>query len=225
MKPTRSVLVPRSEARFTTLPPGLRVKDQADACRSAGLAFMWCARASWGKRELAQWLVGPYAAATKTTTRRAAISTRPPPRSIPVDTVHALLARSHAHVVAILRACTTWQNDEGFARRMVEGDVVVGVMDVESGIGYAPVAAPGMRLVERVVSLFVADFLTRPSDYARFRVCHACSSILFDGGAEHRDVCTKPAPFSGPRFVASMGTAGHVRGRRSTLIGLGERAA
>ena len=224
MKPTMSFLVPRSESRFTVLPPGWRVKDQADACRSAGLAFMWCARASWGKRELVHWLVGPYSRAIEAT-RQAPASRRRPAGSIPVETVHAMLARSHAHAIAILRACASWRDDGGFARRMVEGDIVVGVMDAESAIGYAPVAKPDMRLVDRVTSLFVADFLTRPADYARFRICDACAAIMFDGGAEHFEVCLRRVDIGGSGTRIASPAPVDDQHRHSTLIGVGGRAA
>src|SRR5207253_2908478 len=51
-----------SNERMTILPDGWHVKDVADACRSAALAFAWSA-SMWGKRELALWLAGPYARA------------------------------------------------------------------------------------------------------------------------------------------------------------------
>lgn len=224
MTPTMSFRGPTSEARLRLLPPGRRMKDQADACRSAGLAFAWCARASWGKRELARWLVGPYSRAIEAT-RATAVARSAAPRSIPVEAVHALLARSHAHVIAILRACSSWRGDDGFARRMIEGGLVVGVMDAEFAIGYAPVATPNMRLVDRVTSLFVADFLTRPADYARFRICDACSAIMFDGGAEHDEVCLGPSRRSGTRIAAAASVGADADAGRKTLVGLGERAA
>lgn len=137
-----------------------------------------------------------------------------------------MLARSHAHVIAILRACSSWRDDGGFARRMIEGGFVVGVMDAEYAIGYAPVATPNMRLVDRVTSLFVADFLTRPADYARFRICDACSALMFDGGVEHHEVCLAPSRDSGVRIPAAAAARPSVeREERKTLIGLGERAA
>ena len=225
MTPTMS-FVPRSESRFTLLPPGWRVKDQVDACRSAGLAFMWCARASWGKRELAHWLVGPYSRAIEAT-RQEAVSRRRPAGSIPVETVHAMLARSHAHVIAILRACASWRDDDGFARRMVDGGFVVGVMDAGSAIGYAPVAKPDMRLVDRVTSLFIADFLTRPADYARFGICDTCAALMFDGGAEHSEVCLRRVNVaeSGTRIAAAAPAPAEDQHRPRTLVGLGECAA
>jgi hypothetical protein len=191
------------------------VKDQVDACRSAGLAFVWCARASWGKRELARWLVEPYTRAVDAT-REPLVACPPSQRSLDESTIQELLARSHQQVIALLRKVRTWKADERFARQMVDRGVVLGVMDDESAIGYGPVAAAGMRLSERVAALFVADFLTRPKDYAHFRICDDCEGATFDDGTLHAENCTwrptVPAPSAPPR-------------RRITLVGLGGRAS
>ncbi|MBX3208025.1 MAG: hypothetical protein KF764_23460 [Labilithrix sp.] len=214
-----SFLKPRAESRCRPLPQRLRVKDVADACRSAALAFAWCARASWGKRELARWLLGPYARAIEAT-REPPAARRLPRRSVSSETVHELLARSHAHVLAVLRSSGSWKSDARFARLMVDGGVVVGVIDDESAIGYAPVASAEMRLVDRVTSLFVADFLTRPADYTRFRICDLCEGVTFDSAAEHAESCGGAAMGSGIRPAVTAPAA-----RRVTLIGLGDRAA
>ncbi len=107
---------------------------------------------------------------------------------------------------------------------MLEGGFVVGVMDSEYALGFAPVATPSMRLVDRVTSLFIADFLTRPADYARFRICDACSAIMFDGGAEHFEVCLKPARISETRITGAGAAHESGEGRR-TSIGLDGCAA
>jgi hypothetical protein len=188
------------------------VKDQVDACRSAGLAFVWCARASWGKRELARWLADPYTRAVDAT-READTAGPPSQRSLEEQAIHELLARSHQQVIALLRKVGSWKAaDERFARQMVDRGVVVGVMDHESAIGYGPVAAAGMRLSERVAALFVADFLTRPEDYAQFRICDACEGATFDDGVLHAENCTWRPTVSAPRTTPR---------RRITLVGLG----
>jgi hypothetical protein len=37
----------------------------------------------------------------------------------------------------------------------------------------------------------VADYLTRPGDYAAFAVCEDCDGATFDGGLYHED-CMRP---------------------------------
>lgn len=169
----------------TCLAPGLRVADIADACRSAALGFAWGASA-WTKRDLATWLVGPYARATtrgESTDERRAYGVC----TVDADALEHLLSRSHASVIEWLRSAWTWRHDARAARSIVADGLVVGVIDEASGIGYAPVDRSGMTLVRRVESLFLADYLTRPSDYAAFAVCSECDGATFDGGIYHVD--------------------------------------
>jgi hypothetical protein len=102
----------------------------------------------------------------------------------------------------------------GFAKAMVDAGLVVGVIDHESSsLGFAPVSSPEMRLVDRVRSLFVADYLTSPSDYASFRVCTACEGATFD--ADHGDC---------QRSILELSPADDEE-RCITLVGLGSNAA
>ncbi|MBX3197236.1 MAG: hypothetical protein KF894_03685 [Labilithrix sp.] len=218
-----SFLEPPTESRCRRLPHGWRVHEQADACRSAAFGFVWSARAPWGKRELARWLAGPYAAAIAATREPvAARATAQAIRLRPVsdDAVRELVAWSYARVIATLHSLGRWRDDPRFARRMIDGGIVVGVIDATSEIGYAPVAAREMRLADRVSSLFVADFLTRPGDYARFQVCGACQGATFESRAEHARACTSAAADPGPRPAVKRRSA-----RRITLLGLGDRVA
>jgi len=203
MKPTQSFLTTSQlpqrstsvDSRFCSLLPGCRVRDVADACRSAGLGFAWSAHHGWGKRELAQWLVGPYAQAAGATRAlrgsgmRRAVSHRP----LDEDAVAQLLTKVRAEILEVLRNAWTWASDPGFARSRVDEGLIAGIVDETSDIGYAPVDAVGMRLVDRVRSLFVADYLTRPGDYAAFAVCEDCEGATFDGALYHV-ACTRPRP-------------------------------
>jgi hypothetical protein len=164
------------------LPNGRTIKDQADACRTAALAFVWCARA-WGKRELALWLAGPYmravAARRPIERRRLAEGQR-----VEDTSVREILVRSHGELIELLRRSWAWRDGD-----MRERGLVIRVADEEQGVGWAPVSAPHVTLVERVHSLFVADCLTRPQDYARFRVCAGCGGATFDQHNEHAETC------------------------------------
>lgn len=181
--------------RFCSLLPGIRVRDVADACRSAALGFAWSAHHGWGRRELARWLVGPYAqavAATRTLrasgTRRAVVH-----RPLDEETIVELLTGVRGDVLAVLRGAWSWTHDAESARARIDEGLVAGICDEASDLGFAPVDNAGMRLVDRVRSLFVADYLTRPADYAAFAVCDDCDGATFDGGLYHVD-CTRPRP-------------------------------
>lgn len=190
MKPTKSFIAPRVEARCIALDAGVTVKDIADAARSAALGFAWGADRGWGRRELARWLVGPYARAVAVShVARSGVRRGFTERPLAEDTVKHLLRRSHAYLLDGLRSAATWRRDAAFAREMIDEGFVVGVTDESSAIGYAPLDAFDMRLVDRVRSLFVADFLSRPADYDDFVVCGACGAATFDGGVSHASHC------------------------------------
>jgi hypothetical protein len=183
----------KKDSRFCSLVPGIRVRDVADACRSAGLGFAWSAHHGWGRRELAQWLVGPYAHAAGATRAlrssgvRRAVTHRP----LEEETIAQLLGDARAEVLEALRNAWTWPADPGFARARVDEGLVAGIVDESSDIGYAPIDGVGMRLVDRVRSLFIADYLTRPDDYAAFAVCENCEGATFDGAIYHVE-CARP---------------------------------
>lgn len=190
MKPTKSFIAPRVEARCVALDAGVTVKDVADAARSAALGFAWGADRGWGRRELARWLVGPYARAVSVShAARSGVRRGFTERPLAEDTVKHLLRRSHAYLLDGLRSAATWRRDAAFAREMIDEGFVVGLTDESSAIGYAPLDAFDMRLVDRVRSLFVADFLTRPADYDHFAVCETCGGATFDRLASHRNEC------------------------------------
>jgi hypothetical protein len=196
MNPTQSFLERETsnESRFCSLHPGLRVSEVADACRSAALGFAWSAHYGWGRRELARWLVGPYARAVAATrslrgsgTRRAVVVHRP----LDDATIEALLVASRAEILDVLRGVWSWTADAAAIRAHIDDGLIAGIADDASNLGFAPVDGPKMRLVDRVRSLFVADYLTRPADYAAFVVCSDCEGATFDGGLYHVN-CTRP---------------------------------
>jgi len=190
MNSKSSFITPRVESRCVVLDRGLTVTDVADAARSAALGFAWGANNGWGKRELARWLEGPYARAVAVSHgARAGVRRRVAPRPISEETIETLLARAHAFLMDGLRSVSEWRRDASFAREMIDEGFVVGVVDESSAIGYAPLDAYDMRLVDRVRSLFVADFLSRPDDYEDFIICDACGAATFEGAQFHELTC------------------------------------
>jgi hypothetical protein len=195
MNPTQSFLQRETstESRFCSLLPGVRVCDVADACRSAALGFAWSAHHGWGRRELARWLIGPYARAVAATRTLRGSGTRLAVVHRPLDeaTVEELLVTARGEVLDVLRGVWSWTHDSAAIRRYIEEGLIAGISDDQSSLGFAPVDGARMRLVDRVRSLFVADYLTRPADYAAFAVCAECDGATFDGGLYHVN-CTRP---------------------------------
>jgi hypothetical protein len=182
-----------SDARVCPLLPGIRVVDVVDGCRSAALGFAWSAHNGWGRRELARWLVGPYAHAVAATRALRASGMRPAVvhRELDEETVEQLLATTRTEILEMLRGVWSWTHDARAARARIGEGLIAGIVDEASDLGYAPVDNVRMRLVDRVRSLFIADYLTRPGDYAAFAVCEDCDGATFDGGLYHED-CMRP---------------------------------
>jgi hypothetical protein len=216
MKPTKSFQEPVPGRRFAPLVTSATVEDVADSCRSAALGFAWGAHRGWGRLELARWLTGPYAQALAWTRhlrgsgsglRRAA-----PRGPLEERTIRDLLVRTHAQLVTGLRRCWSWADDPTFAGDLLDAGLIVGVADDHGGIGYAPCPVWDLQLLDRVRSLYIADYLTRPHDYARFGVCDGCEAVTFDWTGLHDDCSTS---FRTPTPSRSV-----FRRRAVTLVGL-----
>src|SRR5690606_18000608 len=145
--------------------------------RATALELMAGAASGWSKLDLAMWLVGPYAHATRHTKHgeRTNVSGR---TSVPAEAIALILhATTSRHVAALGRAgdsggvlgVAAAAIDKGFVRRAV---------DEEGFEVWVPVDAARMRLEDRVGSLFVADFLNDPQAYASLYVCPRCESVV-----------------------------------------------
>jgi hypothetical protein len=212
MRPTKAY-GGRSSAdpRFRMLATDTSVHDIADRARAAGFGFVSSSRWGWGKRDLANWLVHDYRPAVLEASARP----RTEVSSAKADDASAtkLVASARRRVVEMLtEAVTTWSGED-FARESIDNGLVIGVSDALGGLGYAPVHQGRMRLVDRVASLFIADFLTRPRDYEQLVVCGQCDEVSFKWDEVHEDGCEARGPRSG--------VVVRPRHRRSTHKGMG----
>jgi hypothetical protein len=187
------------------------VLSVADLARSALLGFLQGSNGEWSKRELAEWLVGPYRAAIQVTPCGTVRRRAKPPvgTSIEDGAVEGLLLRTRGRIIEFLDDRASWEKS-GFARYAVETGLIVGIQDRASGIGYAPAAFESMRLVDRVLSLLLADYLARPNDYASLVVCDDCGHVSFSWAELHTYGCTPAPPISCV-----------VKKRRATIAGVG----
>jgi hypothetical protein len=137
--------------------------EVADASRRAVHAFLGMGP---DKRSLSAWLVGPYREATSFGPTRVHLPHFRAPSHVhhtaPAN-IEDLVTMAQTVVTAALEA----------ARRGVDDLVellppVVQVRpahDVYGNHGFIPVDEPRMHLVDRVLAMLVADYLTRPDDY------------------------------------------------------------
>lgn len=147
------------------VPAGMSVLDFADACRRAARTLL--EGRSWGKRELAAWLLLEYAPLAASEKRRA--KDAPMTGLVTERQVEELLTRTRRAVRAamtdtVVDAAPDWI-DEAIASGWVARAI-----DEWGESAYVPVAKPSMRLTSRVLSLLAADHLSRHETETEQRV-------------------------------------------------------
>ena len=187
----------------------------ADECRAAGLAFLEGA-ASWDKRELGEWLLGPYRDATRHARRGERCAMIDDATNVTRSSVGDVVRSARETVVAALAEAARGGMDE-FAVCSVQRKQVVAARSSLGAI-WVPVDVRA-RLADRVCSLFAVDALLRPEDYEReLFVCGECESVSFDAYARARVACPAHAPHSGvvelSPEVRETGVLAHVGGSR-----------
>ena len=167
--------------------------DVADKARAAAMEFVAGAKWGWGRRQLASWLLEHYepvilAVPTKP---RSRVSRRGAELAAGITdaSITRLVARTRRRILELVTNAQHAWTGAGFAREMIDSGFVVGVSDDGGGIGYVAAHAPDMRLVDRVTSLFLADFLTRPRDYDGILLCPACDELSFRWEEVHEEGC------------------------------------
>ncbi|HEY8075373.1 MAG TPA: hypothetical protein VIF62_14715 [Labilithrix sp.] len=191
MVPTKPFRATRhDDKRFRFLEEGMSVHTLAERARAAGVAFLQGTTGGWSSHDLALWLIGMYEPAA-VRVGDGASSAPSSSRRLEHETLERVVLTARARVFAMLENTSSWRG-ETFAKNVVDAGLVVGVRDAFGGIGYAAVACDPMRLVDRVASLFVADYLTRPADYAIVETCEECGAIAFDGRPVHAHWCESP---------------------------------
>jgi hypothetical protein len=154
------------------------------ACRAAALAFVNGVTDGWGVGDLAMWLSGSY----RSVTRRAASAADPRART-ELAHLDEVVRDARWRVLAELEATALARGRAAFATRAIS----LGHIDraVRTGVaGWVPLDVPGMRLRDRVLSLFAVDALTYTRDYERLLfVCHRCEKVAFDVVARSRGAC------------------------------------
>ena len=149
----------------------------------------------WGKRQLVTWLEGPYREVTVAPSRESEMppreSTPPPSRRSSIhpvaeSTVAILLIQTRNDVVGALEHLVT--GDASFVRSSLASGAIRKCEDEEGIPFYAAVHRPGMKLVDRVLALFAADYLNDPGDYHELlTVCEQCGHVSFEGECVHVD--------------------------------------
>lgn len=166
---------------------GVEGEQISNECREAALTFLRGVTAGWDKIDLALWLTGDYARATRHVPRGERVAALTD-REVTSESLNELLDKSRAQLVACFEqaaldgnlACAEECLTRGFVRKVTAPD---------GGTLYVPVDAPRMRLRDRLRSLLAADYLNEPGDYLSVYVCHRCENVVFDEKAKRLGFC------------------------------------
>jgi len=134
------------ERVVTVLPPGVSARDVAERCRSAALELFEGSARGWRKHQLAAWLAGPYASLVVSGGRRrtAERPTRP--------------------ITDLMLLRVMLDGRSGWADACRARGWVVSAVDEDGVRCVLPCSVPGMRLGERLLSLFAASVLSELSE-------------------------------------------------------------
>jgi hypothetical protein len=167
----------------------------AEECRSALLAFMNGAlearnapgrERGWTKRELAEWLTGPYTDATRHHPRGARYAA-----SGAVDRIDASVDElvENVRLSALAALADAVAGREDFVADAIRGGAIAEAKTQAGGKLWVPVDGRH-RLELRVYSLIAVDYCTRPRDYRRLLfICPECESVAFDEDLKKRGRC------------------------------------
>jgi hypothetical protein len=172
-----------------TLTDGSTRETIANDCRVAALGFMSGVAAGWDKLDLALWLTGPYARATRHGKRGERVAAVSGDREITEDTVESLVTRVRGQLIASLEKAALEFGTLEFTDEIVARGLVRKVVDADGRDAWIPVDAQRMRLRDRLRALFTADYLNAPYTYAELFVCHRCEAVVFDDHAKEVGIC------------------------------------
>jgi hypothetical protein len=177
----------------------------AEECRRAALDFMSGVADGWTKLDLAIWLNGPYALASRHVPRGVRTAAPSSDHAIDEPAIEHLLVSVRGQILAGLELAALDHGTPDFIE-----DALIAQHVRRVGVGgetaWVPVDVTRMRLKDRIASLFVADYLNRPDDYRNLFVCHLCETISFDGRCgQHRLSGTVPKVVAPPtRFRTTL---------------------
>lgn len=161
----------------------------ADACRQAGLSFLDGVADGWGKRDLAEWLLGAYRAVSMRPAPKLMLALEPDdsdgdaPARNAVD--HRLRASAVEELLGLVRiavCCSLSDLQRGDTNAVTQAirEGHVACAPGGGGLVWVPINRTRVRLESRITSLFVVDYLSRPEAYQRdLNVCAECDRVSF----------------------------------------------
>lgn len=177
------------DRRVRHLDDGSTRRSLAEDCRAAALSFMSGVASGWDKLDLARWLTGPYARATRHGEHGERVAAITEGEIIPDASIEDLVTHVRGQMLASLEKAALELGSLDFVDEMVARGLVRKVVDADGRDAWVPVDGARMRLRDRLRSLFVADYLDGPYAYAELFVCHRCEAVVFDEHAKQIGIC------------------------------------
>lgn len=176
--------------------------------RGAGVAFLRGTTAGWSRRDLVDWLVCQYAPCAAD----SLLDDRDEPspaveRTLDEGMIERVILDARARVLRLLGDLVVPWQASPLARLSIASGAVVAQRDEGGGVAFSPVNLRRVRLAERVTSLFVADYLNRPSEYRWLMLCRECGEVAFSTELTHAPWCEAPVE-SWLAFTAAEGANG-----------------
>ncbi len=137
----------------------------------------------WTKMELALWLLGPYASATRHVIHGERPHVVAPDAEVDLVALDELLLTTRRNLFAELEHASHAEEMVEVGRRLFERGLLHMATDGWEREVVVPVDRARVRLEDRVRSLFVADYLNEPLAYAGAVACRACGDIVV--GEDH----------------------------------------
>jgi hypothetical protein len=179
------------------LPDNVRVEDVVRRTQLAARAFRSSVN-GWGRTKVRSWLIIEYAMATEWT-REDDVSPWSH-RGTPMDDERSREVADDARrrVARLLLEESGGWNTKTFAAAMIDRGLLTSVTDASGREAFAPAARVELSFVERVASIFIADFLAHPEDYRNLSSCECCGELAINGHATHVSECVKLSPVRPP---------------------------
>lgn len=173
------------------LPDDVRVEDVVRRTRNAAYAFLGSATAGWGRAKLRSWLIVEYGMATEWTREDEVSPCLMSVARMDDEGVRRTVEDARRRILRLLVAESRGWNAPGFATEMIDRGLVTCVTDASGREAFAPAARVDLSFLERVASIFIADFLTHPADYTDVSACSCCGEIQLGGRVQHARTCVK----------------------------------
>lgn len=175
-------------AEITPIP-----QSRLDRVRGAGAAFVRGTTLGWTRRDLADWLVCQYAPCAASSIYPEGAELPPASeRTLDDGLVERVILDARGHVLRLLADLVVPWQASPVARLAIASGTVIAQRDERGGVAYSPVALRRMRLAERAASLFVADYLNRPTEYRWLMTCRDCGELSFATELAHASWCEAP---------------------------------